>query len=116
MCDNLPIIGENVQHMVIVTHIWQKLNNVQREVMLIVIHYWQLFSYIFGETSRIVTHIWPNRTDFSLSKSFHCSNLCSTWDRSCSSLSLRQRGESTRVITKESPASSKNLYMGTGET
>ena len=48
--------------MVIVTHIWQKLNTVEREVTLIVIDFWQLFSQIIGETSRIVTHYWRNPT------------------------------------------------------
>ena len=44
--------------LVIVTHIWQKLSNVEREVTLIVTNIWQLFSHIFGETSLIVTNIW----------------------------------------------------------
>jgi hypothetical protein len=46
-----------LQHMVIVTNIWQKLSSVKREVTLIVTHFWQLFSRIFGETSLIVTNI-----------------------------------------------------------
>jgi hypothetical protein len=49
---------------VISTHIWQKLNTVERDVTLIVKDFWQLFSQIFGETLLIVTHIWPNRTGF----------------------------------------------------
>jgi hypothetical protein len=55
MCDNK-------HHVVIVTHIWQKLNSVEREVTLIVIDFWQLFSQIIGETSRIVTNYWRNPT------------------------------------------------------
>jgi hypothetical protein len=35
---------------VIVTHIWQKLSNVEQEGTLIVTHFWQLFSRLFGET------------------------------------------------------------------
>jgi hypothetical protein len=50
--------------MVIVTHIWQKLSSVEREVTFIVTDFCQLFSQIFGETSLIVTHIWPNPTCF----------------------------------------------------
>ena len=38
--------------LVIVTHIWQKLNSVEREVTRIVIDFWQLFSHIIGETQR----------------------------------------------------------------
>ena len=52
------------KRMVIVTHIWQKLSRVEREVTLIVTHFWQLFSQIFGETLLIVTNIWPNPTSF----------------------------------------------------
>jgi hypothetical protein len=37
--------------LVIVTHIWQKLSNVERKVTLIVTNFWQLFSQIFGETA-----------------------------------------------------------------
>ncbi len=44
----------------IVTHIWQKLSSIEREVALIVTHFWQLFSRIFGETLLIVTNIWRN--------------------------------------------------------
>jgi hypothetical protein len=58
------IFVENYIHMVIVTHIWQKLSSVERDVTLIVKHFWQLFSRIFGETSLIVTHIWRNRFCF----------------------------------------------------
>ena len=36
--------------MVIVTHIWQKLSNIEREVTFIITNFWQLFSRIFGET------------------------------------------------------------------
>ena len=50
--------------MVIVTHIWQKLNHIGREETLIVTNFWQLFSRIFGEASLLVTHIWPNHTRF----------------------------------------------------
>jgi hypothetical protein len=53
--------------MVIVTHIWQKLNSVERRVKLIVMDFWQLFSQIFGQPSLIVTNIWPNHTGFFLS-------------------------------------------------
>ena len=52
------------RRMVIVTHIWQKLSSVERDVTLIVTHFWQLFSQIFGETMLIVTNIWPNPTSF----------------------------------------------------
>jgi hypothetical protein len=48
--------------LVIVTHIWQKLNSIERNVTLIVTNFWQLFSRIFGQTSLIVTNIWPNHT------------------------------------------------------
>lgn len=44
----------------IVTHIWQKLISVEREVLLIVTDFWQLLSRIFGETLLIITDIWPN--------------------------------------------------------
>ncbi len=47
--------------MVIVTHIWQKLSNIERKDTLIFIDFWQLFSHIYGETSLIVTHIWRNQ-------------------------------------------------------
>jgi hypothetical protein len=50
MCDNH-------QAMVIVTHIWQKPNSIERKVTLIVTDFWQLFSQIFGETLFIVTNI-----------------------------------------------------------
>jgi len=49
-----------ISNLVIVTHIWQKLSSVEREVKLIVTHYWQLFSQIFGETLLIVRNIWRN--------------------------------------------------------
>ncbi len=48
--------------MVIVTHIWQKLSNIEREVTLFITNFWQLFSRIFGETLLIVTNIWRNTT------------------------------------------------------
>jgi len=48
--------------MVIVTHIWQKLSNIEREVTFIITNFWQLFSRIFGETLIIVTNIWRNTT------------------------------------------------------
>jgi hypothetical protein len=47
--------------LVIVTNIWQKLNNVEREETLIATNFWQLFPRILGETSLIVTHIWRNQ-------------------------------------------------------
>jgi hypothetical protein len=50
--------------MVIVTHIWQKLSNVERDITLIVTNFWQLFSQIFGETMLIARNIWPNPTSF----------------------------------------------------
>jgi len=50
--------------MVIVTHIWQKLSSVERDVTLIVKNFWQLFPQIFGETLLIVTNIWRNRIRF----------------------------------------------------
>ena len=43
MCDNKHLL-------VIVTHIWQKLSNVEHEVALIATNFWRLFSQIFGET------------------------------------------------------------------
>jgi len=46
----MPIIYEKLQQLVIVTHIWQKLSSVDRDVTLIVINFWQLFPQIFGET------------------------------------------------------------------
>ena len=52
--------------LVIVTHIWQKLNSVEHKKMLIVKNYWQLFSHIIGETLLIVRNIWRNRTRFLL--------------------------------------------------
>ena len=48
--------------MMIVTHIWQKLSSVERDVTLNVTHFWRLFSQIIGETSLIVTNIWRNHT------------------------------------------------------
>ena len=39
--------------MLIVTLIWQKLSNIEREVTLIVTHFWQLFSHIFGQTELV---------------------------------------------------------------
>ena len=45
MCDTGPNTYDNKQNMVIVTHIWQKLNTVEREVTRIVIDFWQLFSH-----------------------------------------------------------------------
>jgi hypothetical protein len=48
------------KYLVIVTHIWQKLSNVEHEITLIVTHIWQLFSEIFGETQLLVTTIWRN--------------------------------------------------------
>jgi hypothetical protein len=48
---------ENVQSVVIVRNIWQKLSNVERNVAFIVTDYWQLFSRICGETLLIVTNI-----------------------------------------------------------
>jgi hypothetical protein len=62
MRENEPNKCDNKQFLVIVTHIWQKLSSVEREVRRIVKNYWQLFSYIFGETLLIVTHIWRNLT------------------------------------------------------
>ena len=53
MCDNK-------QKMVIVTHIWQKLSNVERRVTLIATDFWQLFPRICGQTLLIVTNIWRN--------------------------------------------------------
>ena len=47
---------------VIVTHIWQKLSSVDRDVTLIATDFWQLFSQIFGQTSLIVTNIWLKHT------------------------------------------------------
>jgi hypothetical protein len=47
--------------MVIVTNIWQKLNNIEHKKMLIVRNFWQLFSRIFGRTLLIVTNIWRNQ-------------------------------------------------------
>ena len=64
ICDTGPDMCDNKHYMVIVTHIWQKLSSVERDVTLIVKHFWQLFSRIFGETSLIVTHIWRNRFCF----------------------------------------------------
>ncbi len=58
---NIDLLKKWLEPVVIVTHIWQKLSNVEREVTLIVTHFWQLFSQIFGENLLIVTHIWPNR-------------------------------------------------------
>jgi hypothetical protein len=84
--------------------------------MVIVIHIWQKLSTVECEVTLIVTNIWRNCTDFFLSEAFHLSNLCSTWDLSRFSLPLLQRGETTRVMTKESPASSENLYIETGGT
>ena len=52
--------------MVIVTRIWQKPSNVEREVSLIVTDFWQLFPHIFGETLLIVIHIWQNHISFPL--------------------------------------------------
>jgi hypothetical protein len=46
--------------LVIVTPIWQKLNNIEHKKTLIVRNFWQLFSHIFGETLLIVTNIWRN--------------------------------------------------------
>ena len=46
----------------IVTRIWQKPSNVEREVSLIFTDFWQLFPHIFGETLLIVTNIWRNHT------------------------------------------------------
>jgi hypothetical protein len=46
--------------MVIVTHIWQKLSNVEHRVTLIATDFWQFFPQIFGETLLIVTNIGPN--------------------------------------------------------
>jgi hypothetical protein len=50
--------------MVIVTHIWQKLSSVEREMALIATNFWQLFSQIIGESILIVINIWPNHTRF----------------------------------------------------
>ena len=41
---------------VIATHIWQKLSNIECEVTLIVMDLWQAFSQISGETLLIVTN------------------------------------------------------------
>jgi hypothetical protein len=57
---NLPNIYENLQLLVIVTDIWQKLSSVEHKKLLIVTHYWQLFSQKFGETLLIVTHYRRN--------------------------------------------------------
>ena len=48
----LPNMCDNKYLLVIVTHIWQKLSIVEREVTFIVIDFWQLFSHIIGETQR----------------------------------------------------------------
>jgi hypothetical protein len=76
-----PSICEKWQkwQLVIVTHIWQKLSNVERKVSLIVIHFWQLFSRIFGQTLRIVTNIWPNPALFSEYGSFRQPNTVDLW-------------------------------------
>jgi hypothetical protein len=58
------LLASPLDGVVIVTHIWQKLSNVEHKKMLIVTHYWQLFSQIIGETSLIVRNIWRNRTAF----------------------------------------------------
>src|SRR5436305_8153100 len=43
-------------NLVIVTHIWQKLSSVERDVTLIVKNFWQLFPQIFGETAFVSSH------------------------------------------------------------
>ena len=55
---------DNLQTLVIVTHIWQKLSNVEHSVIIIVTHFWQLFSEIFSETLLIVTHFWQSHISF----------------------------------------------------
>ena len=59
-----PNIFDILHNVVIVTHIWQKLSSVERDVTLIVKNFWQLFPQIFGETLLIVTNIWRNRIRF----------------------------------------------------
>jgi hypothetical protein len=66
--------------LVIVTHIWQKLSSVEREVTFIVTDFWQLLSQIFGETSLIVTNIWRNRTcTIFIWRIFPCSQKALQW-------------------------------------
>ena len=60
-----PNIFDNLQKLVIVTHIWQKLSTVERQIILIVTNIWQLLSQIFGETLLIATNIWRNSIRFS---------------------------------------------------
>jgi len=79
------IVGGSVyRHLVIVTHIWQKLSSVEREFPLIVTDFWQLFSRIFGETSLIVRNIWRNP----YSVLFICAAVAFLFEQAANSLAL----------------------------
>ena len=81
VCDTGPNMCDNKHDMVIVTHIWQKLNTVEREVTRLVIDYWQLFSHIIGETLLIVTHYWRNPTLSAPSKRYVLACSATSSDR-----------------------------------